>query len=116
MSDKGWRVQVDKDFIINPIMTPGEKMLYLLLCTYAREDDTAFPSQKLMADELGVSERQVRNLLHSLVEKRIITWDRVKDFSVEYKSLNTYKLWPFPFYDPHIIVMTTNTHLIYSTI
>jgi len=55
-------------------LSPGSKLLYGRLSQYAGEDGHCYPGQALLAQELGVSVRQIYTytqelILHKLVEK-----------------------------------------------
>lgn len=49
-----------------PGITPGAKLLYVLLLSYAWNSGSCFPGQDRVADDLGVSERSVRNYITEL--------------------------------------------------
>ena len=53
-------------------MSHGAKLCYSRLAQYAGEKGVAFPAQATLADELGVSSRQIRNYLHELEAHHLI--------------------------------------------
>jgi hypothetical protein len=55
-----WSFSVRKDFVLNPNISIGAKMLYIALRSFCAPDgDTAFPSSKTLAASLGVSRETV---------------------------------------------------------
>lgn len=66
---------------IDPILSDksissGVKLVLLSLIHRLGGKNYAFPSQKRIAKNIGLSERQVRNHLRLLKEKGVITWSR----------------------------------------
>lgn len=58
-----WLIRGGKD------VTHGALRMYAALKTYTKNGhNTAFPSQKKLADDMGVSTRQVRTMMHQLEE------------------------------------------------
>lgn len=49
-----------------PGISPGAKLLYVLLLSYAWNKGSCFPGQDRVADDLGVSDRSVRNYITEL--------------------------------------------------
>lgn len=57
-------------------LTATAKLVYGRLLRYAGERGVAYPKQQTIADELGVSERSVRNALKALIDIKLIERDR----------------------------------------
>jgi hypothetical protein len=57
-------------------VSPGAKLCYARLCQYAGDNGRAFPAQPTLAEELGVKQRQVRNLLSELKKCNLIEAER----------------------------------------
>jgi biotin operon repressor len=52
----------------------GARMSYVMLLSYAWQDNFCFPAQERLAQDLGVSERSVRTFLKELRENKLIDW------------------------------------------
>ncbi len=61
------------------------------MLSYAWEKDFAFPSQKTLSEDIGLSERRIRDLLKELKIKGYIEIHRIG-----FNSPNTYKLLVLP--------------------
>lgn len=64
-----------------------ERYLYCLLLKYCGKEDRCFPSQKTMANILGITERHIRTLINNLitagiVDKRRYGWNRANTYTV----------------------------------
>lgn len=59
-------------------LSMGAKVLYPRLVLYAGKDGVCFPSQERLAEDIGVSARQVRRYLEELHDARLIDWERTK--------------------------------------
>lgn len=57
----------------NTALSPGAKLAYVMLLSYAWQDESCFPGQTTLARDMGVSERYVRNALKELAEACFIT-------------------------------------------
>jgi hypothetical protein len=57
-------------------VSAGAKLCYAALTRYAGQDGRCFPRQKLLAAELGVSERQVRRYLRELEQAGLLRTTR----------------------------------------
>lgn len=55
---------------------PGAKLILLNLLHRKGGKNYAFPSQKTIARDIGLGERQIRNHLMLLREKGVISWSR----------------------------------------
>jgi len=69
----------------HPGLTPGAKLAYVMLLTYAWQDDCCFPGQATLARDMGASERYVRNALKELAERGLI--------SIQQRGLNRTNLY-----------------------
>ena len=58
------------------IVTHTEKELLIILNSYAFKDGKCYPAIKTLSQKIGLSERQVIRLLHSLEDKGILQIDR----------------------------------------
>ena len=54
-----WTVAIRKDFILNPTLSIGTKMLYIALKSYCGPEMSAFPSAKTLATGLGLNRETV---------------------------------------------------------
>lgn len=66
-------------------------LVYISLCRHADKDQKCFPSKKLIAEELAISERSVYNGIISLQEWNIIKFEQSKKSDGTFKN-NTYVL------------------------
>lgn len=83
---------VPTDLLRSPDLTPTEKLLYLVLDTYAdRGSRECFPSLETLATDLKVSRRTVVNTLEILVVKGLITKTQRKNKAGAFTS-NLYRL------------------------
>jgi hypothetical protein len=60
--------------IRNASLSLGARLTYALLLSYAHQDDFCFPAQERLANDLGVTDRQVRRFLMELRDKGFIAW------------------------------------------
>lgn len=70
----GGFTQVPNFLLRRKDLTPGGKITYSLLLSYAWQDDFCFPAQQRIAQDSGYSERQVRRTLVELKSKGLIDW------------------------------------------
>lgn len=52
----------------------GARLAYAVLLSYAWQEDSCFPGQARMAQDLGTSDRSIRTFLNELKERGYITW------------------------------------------
>lgn len=52
------------------------RLAYAVLLKYAWQEGSCFPGQQRMADDLGISEKTLRNALNELKEYNYIDWKR----------------------------------------
>jgi len=57
-------------------LSPGAKVVYALLLSYAWQEDHCWPGQARLADEAGASPRSVRTWLQELRERGLVTIER----------------------------------------
>lgn len=57
-------------------LSPGAKVVYALLLSYAWQEDHCWPGQARLADEAGASPRSVRTWLQELRERALVTIER----------------------------------------
>ncbi len=68
-------------------LTPTARLVYANLCCYVNpENGTAFPSQLRMAEDLGISEREVRRCLDDLISLGWIQKARRREVDPEFKG------------------------------
>src|SRR5215212_9820475 len=52
----------------------GARLVYAVLLSYAWQEDSCFPGQNRIAEDLGTSDRSVRTYLSELKERGYIDW------------------------------------------
>lgn len=62
--------------LCRPEVSAGAKLAYARLCQFSGRDGLCFPRQAVLAAELGVSDRAVRNYLRELEEFQLIEVDQ----------------------------------------
>ncbi len=65
-------VQIPNDFLRNPSLSIGAKVLYAILLGYQGTKERAYPGQARLAEELGISEASVRKCLAELKQANLI--------------------------------------------
>jgi hypothetical protein len=68
--------QIPNLILRDPNISPGAKVVFGLLLSYAWQRDECYPSQELMAGDMGCSERSVITYLKELVVARLLTVNR----------------------------------------
>jgi len=68
--------QIPNVVLRNPELTATAIRLYALLLSYAWQTGSCFPGEDMLAVEMGVTSRTVRNALNELREYKLITWER----------------------------------------
>ena len=64
---------IHQSFLSNSEIKPNEKVLYLILKGLAnRNTGVAFPNKKSLGLAMGVSDRQISNILRSMIDKYMI--------------------------------------------
>ena len=53
-------------------LSPGAKLTYAMLISYAWQNDFCFPGQARLAKDIGVTDRSVRTYLKELQQKRYL--------------------------------------------
>jgi len=92
MSDeKSWKILVDKKLLTDTSIDNASLRLYLILMTYARNKDVAFPSRETLAKDMGVSVKHIDTLKRRLVEKGLIDWRSEKKSGFIRKNIYTIK-------------------------
>lgn len=71
MVEKGF-TQIPNVILTNKDLSIGAKLTYSMLLKYCWYDNKCFPGQETLANNLGSSERSVRNWLKELSEYKII--------------------------------------------
>ncbi len=57
-------------------LSPGAKLAYAVLLSYAWEKDSCFPGQDRMGKDLGVGRQAVNGYLQELKKYKFISWKR----------------------------------------
>lgn len=65
--------QVPNAILRAPKISPGAKLTYATLLSYAWHNDYCFPGQERLAEDMGVSDRSVRTYLKELEEAHLLT-------------------------------------------
>lgn len=65
--------QVPNHVLRSDKVSPGAKLAYAMLLSYAWQNDFCFPGQETLAKDMGVSSRSVRTYLKELESKRFLT-------------------------------------------
>ncbi len=74
-----WDFSVRKDFILNPNLSIGAKMLYLAIRAHCNHDgDTAFPSSVYLAKCLGISKDTIFKYANELKESGLLATEQSK--------------------------------------
>jgi DNA-binding transcriptional ArsR family regulator len=58
--------QVPNFLLRSPRLSPGDKLSFAMLLSYAWHNDSCFPGQQTLAKDLGLTDRSVRTHLKSL--------------------------------------------------
>ncbi len=68
---KNW-FYLENELLDRQDLTIYEKMIYIVIARYVGKEDKAFPSVPTIAKKGSMSERQVQNIIKSLVKKGLI--------------------------------------------
>jgi biotin operon repressor len=68
--------QVPNHVLRSGDITPGGKLAYAMLLSYAWQNDYCFPGQERLAKDMGVTDRSVRTYLQELQTKGFLTIKR----------------------------------------
>ena len=68
--------QIPNTILRRPDVTPGAKLTYVVLLSYAWQEDSCFPGQDVLARDTGVSRRSVVTYLQELQEKGLLAVKR----------------------------------------
>ena len=72
LSQKGF-TQVPNALLRHKSISPGAKLVYTMLLSYAWQNDFCFPGQETLAKDMGVTSRSVRTYLNELEAKKFLT-------------------------------------------
>lgn len=72
LSQKGF-TQVPNALLRHKSISPGAKLAYTMLLSYAWQNDFCFPGQETLAKDMGVTSRSVRTYLKELEGKKFLT-------------------------------------------
>jgi biotin operon repressor len=65
--------QVPNHMLRSDKISPGAKLTYTMLLSYAWQNDYCFPGQERLAHDMGVTDRSVRTYLQELQGKGFLT-------------------------------------------
>jgi hypothetical protein len=65
--------QIPNLVLRRPDLSPGAKLTYMVLLSYAWQSDSCYPGQDRLAVDMGVSERSVITYLKQLAESGLVT-------------------------------------------
>jgi hypothetical protein len=68
--------QVPNAVLLDPRLSAGARLVFAVLCHYAREKDSCFPGQARMAEQVGAKERAVRTKIRELEEAGLVTTEQ----------------------------------------
>jgi Helix-turn-helix domain len=72
LSQKGF-TQVPNALLRHKAVSPGAKLVYAMLLSYAWQNDFCFPGQETLAKDMGVTSRSVRTYLKELEGNKFLT-------------------------------------------
>lgn len=84
--------KIPNEILSSSQLPVGIRYLYCVLLKHCGKDESCFPGQKLLAETLGISDRQIRTYLDQLIKEGLITkqrrgWNRTNTYSIS-KNLN----------------------------
>src|SRR5215212_12199669 len=82
--------QIPNTILRRPDITPGAKLTYVMLLSYAWQKDSCFPGQATLAGDMGAGERSVIRYLKELQEKALL---RVKRRGLGLTNVYTLTRW-----------------------
>jgi hypothetical protein len=91
--------QVPNHILRSDKISPGAKLAYAMLLSYAWQNDFCFPGQETLAKDMGVSSRSVRTYLKELESKRLLTIQQQGQGRVNIYHLDLQMKQPKP--NPH---------------
>jgi hypothetical protein len=65
--------QIPNLVLRDPTISPGAKVVFGLLLSYAWQRDDCYPGQDLLAADMGAGERSVRRYLQELEQANLVT-------------------------------------------
>lgn len=68
--------QIANIVLRDSLLSPGDKVMYTLLLSYAWQQDFCFPGQKVLADDMGCDSRTVRRHLAALIKRGLVSEQR----------------------------------------
>ncbi len=83
-------------------ITPTARLLLMNLLLYAGLDGRCFPSRSTLSKDIGVSTRQISNLLKELKNMKLISWKRSSGYpphNIYYFNDLIYELGELKIYD-----------------
>jgi hypothetical protein len=67
LTRKGF-TQVPNHLLESKKISPGAKLVYAMLLKYAWQNDSCFPGQERLAEDMGVTDRSVRTYIQELTK------------------------------------------------
>lgn len=74
---RGGFTQVPNIVLYDPLLKVNAKLCYIILLAYARQERECWPSQQLMAEQLGLSQRTAIRALKELQRKKLVRIERL---------------------------------------
>jgi len=71
LSAKGF-TQVPNHILKNHKISPGAKLTYTMLLSYAWQNDYCFPGQERLGSDMGSGERSVRRYIQELEKEKLV--------------------------------------------
>ena len=75
LTRKGF-TQVPNHVLESDRISPGAKLAYAMLLKYAWQNDSCFPGQERLAEDMGVTDRSVRTYIQELTKCDFLTVQR----------------------------------------
>lgn len=73
---RGWTKRFTVEVAFDTRLSPAARLTYFALCHHARQAKSCFPSQELLAEEIGCSVRNIRRYLDELEDAGLIRRER----------------------------------------
>lgn len=76
LRDMGGFLPLPRSIARHPALTPAAKITYAQLLAYGWEKEFSAPAQERLAEDLAMSERNLRNILVELRDLGLLAWER----------------------------------------
>lgn len=64
--------QIPNNIVRSHVLTPSQKVVLIVLCSYANDNNVAYPSYQTIADDSGISRRKAIDVINELAALRCI--------------------------------------------